>query len=95
MSTWSTVAEGAEHSGRENTVVGRNLRERPDVDLHELLTVNEVAALLKVSRSWVYEHTRARGLPRSERLPHIKIGKYVRFEARAVRAFLDRKCRTT
>ena len=95
MNTWLTVAEGAEHSGRDNAVVDRNLRERSDADLHELLTVDDVAALLKVSRSWVYEHTRARGVPRSERLPHIKVGKYVRFEARAVRAFLDRKCRTT
>lgn len=66
-----------------------------DADLHELLTVDEVAAVLKVSRSWVYEHTRARGIPRSERLPHMKVGKYVRFDARAVRAFLDRKCRAT
>lgn len=69
--------------------------ERMDDDLQELLTVDEVAALLKVSRSWVYEHTRARGTPRSERLPHIKVGKYVRFEPRAVRAFLERKCRVT
>jgi excisionase family DNA binding protein len=63
-------------------------------DLDELLTVDDVAALLKVSRSWVYEHTRNRGTPRGERLPHIKIGKYVRFEAGALRAFLDKKCRT-
>ena len=63
------------------------------VDLHELLTVDEVATVLKVSRSWVYEHTRSRGIPRSERLPHIKIGKYVRFDARAVREFLEKKCR--
>jgi excisionase family DNA binding protein len=62
-------------------------------DLHELLTVDEVAKVLKVSRSWVYEHTRSRGIPRSERMPHIKIGKYVRFDARAVREFLERKCR--
>jgi len=62
-------------------------------DLDELLTVDDVAALLKVSRSWVYEHTRARGTPRGERLPYIKIGKYVRFEAGALRAFLDRRCR--
>ncbi len=61
--------------------------------LDGLLTVDDVAALLKVSKSWVYEHTRGRGTPRAERLPHIKIGKYVRFEASAVRAFLDRKCR--
>ena len=66
-----------------------------DHELHELLTVDEVAALLKVSRSWVYEHTRSRGTPRSERLPHMKVGKYVRFDARAVRAFLEKKCRTT
>ena len=64
-------------------------------ELHELLTVDDVATLLKVSNSWVYEHTRARGVPREERLPHIRIGKYVRFEVNAVRAFLARKARTT
>jgi len=69
---------------------------RSSSDLHELLTVEEVAALLKVSPSWVYEHTRSRGTPRAERLPHIKIGKYVRFETGAIRAFLERKrCRAT
>ena len=60
-------------------------------DLGELMTVHEVAALLKVSRSWVYEHSRSRGKPRSDRLPHIKIGKYVRFDPHVVRAFLDRQ----
>ena len=62
-------------------------------DLHELLTVEEVAALLKVSKSWVYEHTRSRAVPRSERLPHIKVGKYVRFDARLVRDFLVKRTR--
>ena len=66
-----------------------------DDDLHELLTVEDVAALLKVSKSWVYEHTRSRGIPRAERLPHVKVGKYVRFEARALRAFIEKQCRTT
>jgi excisionase family DNA binding protein len=59
--------------------------------LLELLTVDDVATLLKVSRSWVYEHTRTRGAPRSERIPHVKIGKYVRFDPRQVRAFIDRR----
>ena len=68
-------------------------RARAGDELQELLTVDEVAAALKVSRSWVYEHTRARGVPPGERLPHIKVGKYVRFDARAVRAFLEKKCR--
>jgi excisionase family DNA binding protein len=65
------------------------------ISLDELLTVEDVAALLKVSRGWVYEHTRSRAMPRSERLPHIKIGKYVRFEPQALRAFIEKKCRTT
>jgi excisionase family DNA binding protein len=60
-------------------------------DLGELLTVDEVAALLKVSRSWVYEHTRSRGGMRAERLPFIKIGKYTRFDPRSVNEFLRRK----
>ena len=59
--------------------------------LFELLTVADVAALLKVSKSWVYEHTRARGTPRSDRLPHIKIGKYLRFDPQLVRTFLERR----
>jgi excisionase family DNA binding protein len=60
-------------------------------ELHELLTVEDVAALLKVNRSWVYEHTRVRSTSRSERLPFIKIGKYTRFDAQAVREFLRRR----
>ena len=60
-------------------------------NLVELMTVADVAALLKVSRSWVYEHTRLRGKSRSDRLPHIKLGKYVRFDPHVVRAFLDRQ----
>jgi excisionase family DNA binding protein len=63
-------------------------------ELEELLTVEEVAALLKVSKSWVYEHTRSRGVPRAERLPCIKLGKYVRFEAASVRAFLVKRSKT-
>jgi excisionase family DNA binding protein len=65
-----------------------------DRELDELLTVDDVATLLKVSRSWVYEHTRSRRKSPSECLPHMKVGKYVRFEARALRAFLEKKCRT-
>jgi excisionase family DNA binding protein len=58
-----------------------------------LLTVDDVAAILQVSRTWVYEHTRSRR-PRSIRLPHIKLGKYVRFDARAVHSFLEQHHRT-
>ena len=53
--------------------------------LDELLTVKEIAALLKVQASWVYGRTRRRG---AERLPFLKLGKYVRFEEAAVRVWL-------
>ncbi len=53
----------------------------------ELLTIDELAALLKVPKSWIYAHTR----PRSKtRLPHVKLGKYLRFSEQDVRAFLQR-----
>jgi excisionase family DNA binding protein len=57
-------------------------------DLHELLTVDEVAALLKVSKSWVYEHVRSSV---SGRLPAVKLGKYVRFDRDDIRAYLNAK----
>jgi hypothetical protein len=47
-----------------------------------------VADLLQVAPSWVYGRTRRRG---AEQLPHIKLGKYLRFEEDAVRAFLERQ----
>jgi predicted DNA-binding transcriptional regulator AlpA len=65
-----------------------------DSELHELLTVEDIAALLKVSRSWVYEHTRSRGTARAERLPYIKIGKYKRFDPLAVREFIRRRAKS-
>ncbi len=54
----------------------------------ELFTVDELAARLKVPRSWVYQRARLRG---SGRLPHVKLGKYLRFEEEAVRAWLGRQ----
>jgi len=52
----------------------------------ELLTVSEIASTLKVPVSWVYERTRKSG---SDRIPHIKLGKYLRFRWLAVREWLD------
>ena len=51
----------------------------------KLLTVSEVASLLSVPVSWVYDRTRARGL---QRIPHVKLGKYLRFYENAVRNWL-------
>jgi len=51
----------------------------------ERLTVDDVAAFLRVPKSWVYERTRRRG---ADRLPFIKLGKYVRFEEQSLRQYL-------
>ena len=55
-----------------------------------LLNVQEVGALLQVPTSWVYERTRRLG---DEQLPHLKLGKYLRFEESAVVAFVRRQRR--
>lgn len=56
----------------------------------ELLTVHEVAALLHVPVSWMYEHTR-RGAP--DALPVVKVGKYLRFRPSDLLDYIDRKSR--
>ena len=56
----------------------------PAID--ELMTVNEIAAQLKVPVSWVYQRTRRRG---KGRIPHLKLGKYLRFSASEVTTWLQ------
>ena len=51
-----------------------------------LLTVPEVAGFLRVPPSWVYERTRRRG---RDRLPHVKVGKYLRFRLRDLETYLE------
>jgi predicted DNA-binding transcriptional regulator AlpA len=52
----------------------------------ELLTVPEIASALKVPVSWIYDRVRRSG---PERIPHIKLGKYLRFRWLAVQRWLD------
>ncbi len=56
------------------------------IEPERLLTVRDVAELLSVPRTWIYERTRQRGI---NRLPHLKMGKYVRFRLRDVQAHLE------
>lgn len=60
---------------------------RPPLDADALLTVHDVARILKVPLSWVYERTRRRT---RDRLPHIKMGKYVRFRLADIYAYLEK-----
>ena len=54
----------------------------------ELLTVEEVADLLNVPRSWVYERTRRRS---ADRIPGFRLGKYWRFRKADLLAWLDQQ----
>ena len=48
-----------------------------------LLVAGEVAQLLRVTPAWVYAETRA------NRLPHVRLGRYVRYRKSAILAWLD------
>ena len=47
------------------------------------LTVKEAADLLRVPVSWLYERTRTNSIP------HIKLGKYLRFDRDELTAWVD------
>lgn len=49
-----------------------------------LLTADEVAEMLRVTRGWIYAETRAR------RIPHLRLGRYVRYRESAVREWMER-----
>lgn len=55
--------------------------------LGKLLTVAEAAELLRVPKSWIYQRTRKRGV---EKLPHVKLGKYVLIEEQALWEYVER-----
>ena len=69
---------------------GATVMRNGDENCVELLTVHEVAGLLKVPVSWVYGHTRKRSL---DRLPGYRLGKYWRFRADEVMAWVQRQRR--
>lgn len=54
----------------------------------DLATVSQIAGFLQVPDSWVYERTRRRGI---ERIPHFKLGKYLRFSRSEVSVWVQRQ----
>ena len=53
-----------------------------------LLTPDEAAALLHVPVSWLYQHTRRRSL---DRIPFVKVGRYVRFREEDLLGYINRR----
>ena len=52
-----------------------------------ILNIVEVAKLLRVPVSWVYERARRRSF---DRIPHFKLGKYLRFSEKEILNWLER-----
>ena len=57
------------------------------MDATTLVTPQELAAILKVPVSWIYQRTRLG--PRA--IPFIRVGRYVRFDPQQVIAFLKER----
>ncbi|MGO9136225.1 MAG: helix-turn-helix domain-containing protein [Syntrophales bacterium] len=54
----------------------------------ELLTISEMAKRLKVPLSWLYARTRIKDV---NTIPHVRIGKYIRFNEAEVMTWLKHK----
>lgn len=56
--------------------------------MSELLTIDEMADRLRVQKSWLYQFTR---LKSDEAVPHLKVGKYLRFREEDVMRWLQER----
>jgi excisionase family DNA binding protein len=68
--------------GGEQLDFGSELRLRA-VGRDRLLLAGEVAAMLRVTTGWVYAETRA------GRMPCVRLGRYYRYRASAIEAWLE------
>jgi excisionase family DNA binding protein len=74
---------GTDEQATDPNVEGPRVDERTAIE--RLLTVEEVARVLHVSRAWVYDHAdRKRPLIQS-----VRLGKAVRFRAEDVQTFIE------
>ena len=59
--------------------------------MNEIMTSKQVAERLQVKPSWVYEQTRERaGIRNLDPFPHIKLGRYLRFDWADVLQWVER-----
>ena len=60
------------------------------LDPADILTPEELAGRLKVSKSWIFEQTRQRARVRNKHpMPCIRLGKYIRFNWISVCAWME------
>lgn len=60
------------------------------MDTRELVTVDEMAAILKVKKSWLYSHARQENED-EEAIPRVYVGKYIRFNPDAVLDWIEKE----
>lgn len=73
---------------RTGSIRNREMSDEPVRLEHQLLTAREVAELLRLPVSTVYE------LARTERLPHLRIGRAMRFSREDLETYLADVCRS-
>lgn len=56
--------------------------------MNKLLTADEIADLLRVPKSWIYERTYRHA---ADPIPVIRVGRLLRFDEAAVCAWLDQR----
>lgn len=59
--------------------------------MDRFFTVRQLSEMLSVPVSWIYDRTRQDG---PERLPHYKVGKYIRFAEGEIAEYLRQKSQT-
>ena len=64
----------------------QNLLTIKEITGRELVTIQEMAELLKVKQSWLYSRTMHTG---ANSIPRVKIGKYLRFNPGAVMQWIE------
>jgi excisionase family DNA binding protein len=77
----------------EQTKNSRGISEEVDLAKsgHELLDVGEVAEILRVPKSWIYQRIHSRDLP----FPMIKVGRNCRFPRKGIDAYLEQSLMAT
>lgn len=81
-------AEKMSSNGHNITLALTGARSKDLGDVSPLLTVEEVAELLRLPVSWVYERTRRRSI---DRIPGFRLGKYWRFRESEVMTWIERQ----
>lgn len=86
---WPEATEGMQVSA-QIAMLKKLEVEQPTTEAIEIIDAQELAARLKLPKSWILEGTRGRAV---DPIPHLKFGRYVRFRwgSRELTQWLERR----